>query len=330
VVIRMLSSVNQPLPKIASRKRSGHGDRLNELRAGANHCQYARRGGHSKKLVIRKAKVTHPSDNHMVQNRKVQRAAHFHQRSGQMLVGFTGAGIARGMIVHQNKRRSPHNKGLGKDNLWINDSPGLAPNGNLQVPQCRIGTVERQRPKLLLRAVNEPGAKTANDVLGSGDPNHGILRTPHSAAAQLHGPRDSNCTRRTNASDAHQSPNAASAQGMQIAIKFFEKPTPGIHSLLAPGSTSDEQRQQLSIPEGVYALQKRPLSGPQLPHGHADRRMFGKQKGTLERPFFKVVLTAMRPKSSRLLRCHVPHKRTFEIARFVFVDDVLLGQTVNQ
>ena len=79
VVIGMLSSVNQPLSKIALRKRSGYRDRLNELRSGANHCQYTRRGGHSKKLVIRKAKVTHPSDNHMIENRKVQCATHFHQ-----------------------------------------------------------------------------------------------------------------------------------------------------------------------------------------------------------------------------------------------------------
>ena len=57
--------------------------------------------------------------------------------------------------------------------------------------------------------------------------------------------------------------------------------------------------------------------------------MFGKQKGTLERPFFNVVLTAMRPKSSRLLSSQVSHERTFQIARFVFVDDVLLGQPVN-
>jgi len=57
--------------------------------------------------------------------------------------------------------------------------------------------------------------------------------------------------------------------------------------------------------------------------------MFGKQKGTLERPFFNVVLTAMRPKSLRLLRRHVPHKRTFEVARLVFVNDVLFGQAVN-
>ena len=37
----------------------------------------------------------------------------------------------------------------------------------------------------------------------------------------------------------------------------------------------------------------------------------------------------MRPKSSRLLSHDVPHERTFEIARFVFVNDVLFGQAVN-
>ena len=57
--------------------------------------------------------------------------------------------------------------------------------------------------------------------------------------------------------------------------------------------------------------------------------MFGKQKGTLKRPFLNVVLTAMRPKSSRLLSHHVSHERTFKVARFVFVDDILLGQPVN-
>lgn len=57
--------------------------------------------------------------------------------------------------------------------------------------------------------------------------------------------------------------------------------------------------------------------------------MFGKQKRTLERPFFNVMLTAMRPKSLRLLSHHVPHERTFEVARFVFVNDALFGQSVN-
>ena len=37
----------------------------------------------------------------------------------------------------------------------------------------------------------------------------------------------------------------------------------------------------------------------------------------------------MRPKSSRLLSHHVPHKRTFKVACLVFVNDVLFGQSVN-
>ena len=37
----------------------------------------------------------------------------------------------------------------------------------------------------------------------------------------------------------------------------------------------------------------------------------------------------MRPKSSRLLSHHVSNERAFEVARFVFVNDILFGQSVN-
>ena len=58
-------------------------------------------------------------------------------------------------------------------------------------------------------------------------------------------------------------------------------------------------------------------------------RNTAEKKGRPKPPIFNIVQTVMRSSSSSFRGRQVPNQATFEVACFVLVDDVFLGQTVN-
>ena len=73
------------------------------------------KGSRSEELMVCKAKVAHPGDDDVIENRQVQGPSRFHQGPRvRRLSDSLGRGFPRGMVVDQDEGGGPHHQGLAK------------------------------------------------------------------------------------------------------------------------------------------------------------------------------------------------------------------------
>ena len=80
----------------------------------------------SNEAIVCKAKMSHASNDDVIENRHIQGLSRSAKVARQLAIGCTGIGIPAGMVVNEHHGCCPHSEPFAKHHLGIDHCPGLS------------------------------------------------------------------------------------------------------------------------------------------------------------------------------------------------------------